>query len=130
MKLLLKKNKYFCNHIILQYFKTVILLQLKVTWNNLTHFYIRLTKLILKRHNCLTQQVSRFRCEIAPPSTQAELSLCLSPVITVSFALSPGGSEPPYIILPGSHLEIQTPSGASYAVRVRVGTKDKNFMLA
>lgn len=54
-----------------------------MTWKNLVHFYIRLTKLILKQHNCLTQQVSTFRCEIAPPSTQAELSPCLSPVIII-----------------------------------------------
>lgn len=54
-----------------------------MTWNNLVHFYIRLTKLILKQHNCLTHQVSTFRCEIAPPNTQAEWSPCLTPVIVI-----------------------------------------------
>lgn len=62
---------------------SLIFLNLKMTWDNQVHFYIRLTKPILKQHNCLTQQVSTFRCEITPPSAQAELSPCLSPVIII-----------------------------------------------
>lgn len=82
-KLLFKKySKYFCNHVILQYFKTVIVLQLKLTWNNLAHFYIRLTKLILK------QQLSNTACFNIrvwnrTSSTPVELSPCLSPVIII-----------------------------------------------
>lgn len=83
MKLLLNTGNISGITLYIQCLKTVIFLQLKMTWNNLGHFYIRLIKLILKQHNCLTGKVLTLRYEITPPSTQAELSPSFSPVMII-----------------------------------------------
>lgn len=49
LKLLLNTGNTSAIILYIWYFETVIFLQLKVTWNNLGHFCIRLIKLILKQ---------------------------------------------------------------------------------